>query len=155
MQEESGQWTEKLLDAVCFLFLGISLRLISSCDQMWQYHCSDRWELHYVSIHFPVLFFVERTFRTAGFAAFLLLGFTLWQSFLSPKLSLTEGSLSNCVKHLCSFILMFQVKGTSKGCVRKMVSSLDTPGFRYTVTPRVCASRQFVFAVWVAYVGQF
>ena len=28
-----------------------------------------------------------RSFRTAGFAAFLLLGFTLWQSFLSRKLS--------------------------------------------------------------------
>ena len=28
-----------------------------------------------------------RSFRTAGFAAFLLLGFALWQSFLSRKLS--------------------------------------------------------------------
>ena len=104
----------------CLFFVsGYFFETYLRCDQMWQYHCSDRCELHHVSIHFSPLFFVERSFRTAGFAAFLLLGFTLWQSFLNPKLSLTEGLLSSCVRHLYSFILMFQVEGASKGCICK------------------------------------
>eukprot|EP00435_Cladocopium_sp_Y103_P041018 s452_g11.t1 len=74
----------------------------------------------------------ERNFRTAGFAAFLLLGFTLWQSFLSTgivygwpallNLLRNEGvysqkcdsqSSSTCAERTVAFNLVFTVGGAT------------------------------------------